>query len=76
MWLSLFCFNYLFSALDAESEKLIQEALQRVSKGRTVLTIAHRLSTIKNAGAYFTKLMITKIVIYSLLNSSEMEVAV
>lgn len=43
-------FDILFSALDAESEKLIQEALQRVSKGRTVLTIAHRLSTIKNAG--------------------------
>lgn len=36
--------------MDAESEKLIQESLQRVSKGRTVLTIAHRLSTIKNAG--------------------------
>jgi len=45
-----FFFDDLFSALDAESEKLIQEALQRVSKGRTVLTIAHRLSTIKNAG--------------------------
>lgn len=38
-----------FSALDAHSEHLVQEALERVMKGRTVLTIAHRLSTIQNA---------------------------
>ncbi|KAJ8870082.1 hypothetical protein PR048_029093 [Dryococelus australis] len=38
------------SALDAESEHLVQNALDRIMKGRTVLTIAHRLSTIKNAG--------------------------
>ena len=37
------------SALDAESEYLVQEALERVMVGRTVITIAHRLSTIKNA---------------------------
>ena len=37
------------SALDAHSEKLVQEALDRVSQGRTVLVIAHRLSTIQDA---------------------------
>lgn len=37
------------SALDAESEALVQEALERVEAGRTVLVIAHRLSTVKTA---------------------------
>ena len=37
------------SALDSVSEKLVQEALDRLMKGRTTLVIAHRLSTIKNA---------------------------
>lgn len=37
------------SALDNTSEKIIQQSLEQLSKGRTTLTIAHRLSTIKNA---------------------------
>lgn len=37
------------SALDAESEFRVQEALDRLMKGRTVLVIAHRLSTVINA---------------------------
>jgi len=37
------------SALDAESETKIQEALARLTKGRTTLVIAHRLSTVKDA---------------------------
>ncbi|XP_050682585.1 mitochondrial potassium channel ATP-binding subunit isoform X2 [Leptidea sinapis] len=37
------------SALDASSEREVQRALERASKGRTVLVIAHRLSTIINA---------------------------
>lgn len=40
---------YIYSALDAESEYLVQEALERIMVDRTVLTIAHRLSTIKSA---------------------------
>ena len=37
------------SALDARSEQLVQEALARLSQGRTTLVIAHRLSTIRDA---------------------------
>ena len=37
------------AALDAESEKLVVEAMERLMAGRTVITIAHRLSTLRNA---------------------------
>ncbi|KAI1713344.1 ABC transporter transmembrane region domain-containing protein [Ditylenchus destructor] len=37
------------SALDTESERQVQEAIQKSLKGRTVLLIAHRLSTVENA---------------------------
>jgi len=37
------------AALDAQSEKIVQNALESLSKGRTTLVIAHRLSTIRNA---------------------------
>ncbi|MDV7190267.1 ABC transporter ATP-binding protein [Mycolicibacterium fortuitum] len=37
------------AALDAESERLVMSALQRLMKDRTVITIAHRLSTIRDA---------------------------
>ena len=38
------------SSLDVVSESLIQEAIQRLIKGRTTFIVAHRLSTIRNAG--------------------------
>nr|QVT92342.1 ABC transporter [Salvia miltiorrhiza] len=37
------------SALDTVSERLVQDALTRLMKGRTTLVIAHRLSTVQNA---------------------------
>ena len=37
------------SALDTESEREVQGALENLMKNRTTFVIAHRLSTIKNA---------------------------
>jgi len=41
------------SALEAESEKVVHEALDKAQQGRTSITIAHRLSTIKNSGQIY-----------------------
>lgn len=38
------------SSLDAESENLLQQALQKLMENRTVVVIAHRLATVKKAG--------------------------
>ncbi len=35
--------------MDTESEKVVQEALDSVMKGRTTLVIAHRLTTVRHA---------------------------
>jgi subfamily B ATP-binding cassette protein MsbA len=41
------------SALDADSEAKVQEAMERLLKGRTVVMIAHRLSTVQRADKIF-----------------------
>ncbi|SDB33965.1 ABC transporter transmembrane domain-containing protein [Belnapia rosea] len=37
------------SALDAESERAVQQALERLARGRTTLVVAHRLATVRRA---------------------------
>jgi ATP-binding cassette subfamily B protein len=42
------------SSLDSKSEHMVQEALERLMKGRTTLIIAHRLSTIQSVDQIVT----------------------
>jgi subfamily B ATP-binding cassette protein MsbA len=46
-------FDEATSALDTKSEQVVQEALDEVAKGRTVISIAHRLSTVANSDIIF-----------------------
>lgn len=41
------------SSLDSESERLVQAAIERVGKGRTMVVVAHRLATVQNADVIF-----------------------
>ena len=41
------------SSLDAESEEIVQNAINNLTKNKTTLVIAHRLSTIHNADTIF-----------------------
>ena len=45
----LIIFDEATSALDNINESIVQENIERIFKGKTILSIAHRLTTLKNA---------------------------
>jgi ATP-binding cassette subfamily B protein len=74
------------SAVDTETERKIQEAMDRLVAGRTVFAIAHRLSTLRNASRLFVmkdgklaecgthrELLATQGSIYSMLHGLQLE---
>ena len=46
---AIIIFDEATAALDTKTERMIQESIYKLSKGRTVILIAHRLSTLKDA---------------------------
>jgi ATP-binding cassette, subfamily B, bacterial MsbA len=50
---SILLFDEVASALDAESERIIQDAIEVLMKEITIFVVAHRLSTIRNADKIF-----------------------
>lgn len=49
----IFLFDESTSALDSQSEEIVQRAIEHVSRGITSVTIAHRISTIQNCDTIF-----------------------
>jgi len=50
---SILLLDEIASALDAQSERVIQDAIERLSRERTIFVVAHRLSTVRTADRIF-----------------------
>ena len=50
----LFIFDEATSSLDGQSEKMIQQSIEKLSRSKTILIIAHRISTLENADIIYT----------------------